>query len=39
MYSTVVALILLFPWVILGVMVVGSLGRRSQLRKVTVRSR
>lgn len=39
MYNTVVVLILLFPWAVLGVMVVGALGRRSQLRKVTVRSR
>jgi hypothetical protein len=39
MHSTVVVLILLFPWSILGIMVVGTLGRRVQLRKVAVRSR
>ncbi len=39
MHSTLVVLILLFPWSILGVMLVGSLGRRVQLRKVAVRSR
>ncbi len=39
MHSTVVVLILLSPWAILGVMVVGALGRRSQLQKVAVRSR
>jgi len=31
MHSTIVVLILLFPWAILGVMVVGTLGRLSQL--------
>jgi hypothetical protein len=39
MHSTVVVLILLFPWAILEVMVVGVLGRRSRLQKVAVRSR
>ncbi len=37
MYSTVMVVILLFPWTLLGVMLVGTLGRR--LRKVPVRSR
>ena len=37
MYSTVMVIILLFPWSILGIMVVGTLSRR--LRKVPVRSR
>jgi hypothetical protein len=32
MHSTVVVLILLFPWAILGVMVVGALGRLPQLK-------
>ena len=39
MHSTVVVIILLFPWSILGVMMVGTLGRRLRLRKVAVRSR
>jgi hypothetical protein len=39
MHSTVVVLILFFPWAILGIMVVGALSRRSQVRKVAVRSR
>ena len=37
MYSTVMVIILLFPWSILGIMLLGALGRR--LRKVPVRSR
>jgi hypothetical protein len=37
MYSTVMVIILLFPWSILGVMLVGVLGRR--FRKVPIRSR
>ena len=37
MYSTVMVVILLFPWCLLGIMMVGSLGWR--LRKVPVRSR
>lgn len=36
MYTTVLLIILLFPWSILGIMLVGTLGRR--LRKVPVRS-
>lgn len=28
MYGTVIAIILLAPWSILGIMVVGALGRR-----------
>ena len=32
MHSTVLVLILLFPWAILGVMVVGALGRLSQFK-------
>ncbi len=32
MHSTVLVLILLFPWAILGVMMVGALGRLSQLK-------
>lgn len=39
MYNTVVTLILLLPWSILGIMVVGSLGHRMRLRKVAIRSR
>jgi hypothetical protein len=39
MYNTVVILILLLPWSILGIMVVGSLGHRMRLRKVAIRSR
>ena len=37
MYSTVMMAILLFPWCLLGVMMVGTLGQR--LRKVPIRSR
>lgn len=37
MYSTVMVIILLFPWSILGIMVLGTLGRR--LRSVAARSR
>lgn len=37
MYSTVMVIILLFPWSILGIMLVGTLGRR--LRKVPAQSR
>ena len=37
MYSTVMVIILLFPWSLLGIMLVGTLGRR--LRRVPVRSR
>ena len=37
MYSTVMVIILLFPWSILGIMLLGALGRR--LRKAPVRSR
>jgi hypothetical protein len=37
MYSTVMMVILLFPWCLLGVMMVGTLGQR--LRKVPIRSR
>ena len=37
MYSTVMLVILLFPWTILGIMAIGNLGRR--LHKVPVRSR
>jgi len=39
MYNTVVIFILLLPWSILGIMVVGSLGQRMRLRKVSIRSR
>jgi len=39
MYNTVVIFILLLPWSILGIMVVGSLGHRMRLRKVAIRSR
>ncbi len=39
MYNTVVTLILLLPWSILGIMVVASLGNRMRLRKVAIRSR
>ncbi len=38
MHSTVVVLILLFPWSVLGVMLIGVLGSRLQLRKAAVRS-
>lgn len=37
MYATVLGIILLFPWTILGIMLVGAVSRR--LRKVAVRSR
>jgi hypothetical protein len=37
MYGKVMAVILLFPWSILGVMLAGALGRR--LRRPGVRSR
>ena len=37
MYSTVMVIILLFPWTLLGIMLVGTLNRR--LRRVPVRSR
>jgi hypothetical protein len=37
MYGTVMVVILLFPWSILGIMLVGALSRR--LRKAVVRSR
>lgn len=37
MYSTIMVIIMLFPWSILGIMMLGTYGRR--LRKVTVRSR
>jgi len=37
MYSTVMVIILLFPWSLLGIMLVGTLGRR--LRRVPVRFR
>jgi hypothetical protein len=37
MYRAIMLVILLFPWSILGIMLVGTLGRR--LRKVPVRSR
>jgi hypothetical protein len=37
MYSTIMVIILLFPWSILGIMLAGAFCRR--LRKVPVRSR
>jgi len=37
MYSAVLLIVLLFPWSILGIMLIGTLGRR--LRKVPIRSR
>jgi len=37
MHSTVMVIILLFPWSLLGIMLVGTLGRR--LRRVPVGSR
>lgn len=37
MYNTVMLVILLSPWCLLGVMMLGTLGQR--LRKVPVRSR
>jgi hypothetical protein len=37
MYATVLGIILLFPWSILGIMLVGAVGRR--MRKAAVRSR
>jgi len=37
MHSMVMIVLLLFPWSILGIMVVGTVGRR--LRKVPARSR
>jgi hypothetical protein len=37
MYSKVMVIILLFPWSILGIMMLGTYGRR--LRQVPVRSR
>lgn len=37
MYATVLGIVLLFPWSILGVMLVGAVGRR--LRRAAVRSR
>jgi hypothetical protein len=37
MYSTIMLIVLLFPWSILGIMLAGALCRR--LRKVPVRSR
>ena len=36
MYNTVMVLILLFPWSILGIMLAGTLCRK--LRKVPIRS-
>jgi hypothetical protein len=39
MHSTVVLIILLFPWTLLGAMLVGALAERLHLRKVPVRSR
>jgi len=39
MHSTVVVLILLFPWSVLGVMLIEVLGSRLHLRKAAVRSR
>jgi hypothetical protein len=37
MYSTTMVVILLFPWSILGIMLLGNVSRR--LRQVPVRSR
>lgn len=37
MYNTVMVIILLCPWLLLGIMLLSTLGRR--LRKVPVRSR
>lgn len=37
MYGTVIAIVLLFPWFTLGIMLVGTLSRR--LRKAAIRSR
>jgi hypothetical protein len=37
MYSTITAIVLLFPWSILGIMLAGALCQR--LRKAPVRSR
>lgn len=37
MYGMVIAIILLFPWSILGIMLAGALGRR--LRRAPARSR
>lgn len=37
MYATIMVIILLFPWSILGIMLVGALGRRA--RKAATRSR
>jgi len=37
MHNVVMNVLLLFPWSILGIMVVGTVGRR--LRKVPARSR
>lgn len=39
MHSTVVVLILLFPWSILGFMLIVVLGSRLHLQKAAVRSR
>lgn len=37
MYATVLGIVLLFPWSILGILLIGAVGRR--LRNVAVRSR
>jgi len=37
MYDTVMAILLLFPWSLIGLMLLNTVGRR--LRKVIVRSR
>jgi len=37
MHSVVMIVLLLFPWSILGIMVIGAIGQR--LRKVPARSR
>ncbi len=37
MYGLVMLILMLFPWSVLGLMVVGTLGRR--LRKAPARSR